>query len=91
MKDLAGRTAFVTGGANGIGLGLARVLLDQGCKVVIADIREDSIEQALVHLDNRRGDRDPARRRLARRLRRGGRRGRGADGAGHACSSTMPA
>ncbi|WP_114954117.1 SDR family NAD(P)-dependent oxidoreductase [Sphingosinicella terrae] len=53
MKDLAGRTAFVTGGANGIGLGLARVLLDQGCKVVIADIREESIEQALATLDNR--------------------------------------
>ena len=53
MKDLAGRTAFVTGGANGIGLGLARVLLDQGCKVAIADIREDSIEQALAVLDNR--------------------------------------
>ena len=53
MKDLAGRTAFVTGGANGIGLGLARVLLDQGCKVAIADIREDSIEAALASLDNR--------------------------------------
>jgi len=54
MKDLAGRTAFVTGGANGIGLGLARVLLDQGCKVAIADIREDSIEAALATLDNRK-------------------------------------
>jgi len=53
VKDLAGRTAFVTGGANGIGLGLARVLLDQGCKVVIADIREESIETALATLDNR--------------------------------------
>ena len=53
MKDLAGRTAFITGGANGIGLGLARVLLDLGCKVAIADIREDSIEQALATLDNR--------------------------------------
>jgi NAD(P)-dependent dehydrogenase (short-subunit alcohol dehydrogenase family) len=53
MKDLAGRTAFVTGGANGIGLGLARVLLDQGCKVAIADIREDSIRSALATLDNR--------------------------------------
>jgi NAD(P)-dependent dehydrogenase (short-subunit alcohol dehydrogenase family) len=53
MKDLAGRTAFVTGGANGIGLGLARVLLDQGCKVAIADVREDSIAAALAGLDNR--------------------------------------
>jgi NAD(P)-dependent dehydrogenase (short-subunit alcohol dehydrogenase family) len=53
MKDLAGRTAFITGGANGIGLGLARALLEEGCKIVIADIREDSIEQALKILDNR--------------------------------------
>ena len=53
MKDLAGRTAFVTGGANGIGLGLARRLLDEGCRVAIADIREDSIRQALKTLDNR--------------------------------------
>lgn len=53
MKELAGRTAFVTGGANGIGLGLARVLLDNGVKVAIADIREDAIAAALAGLDNR--------------------------------------
>ncbi|WP_321396930.1 SDR family NAD(P)-dependent oxidoreductase [Emcibacter sp.] len=52
MKDLAGRTAFITGGANGIGLGLARALLTEGCKVAIADIREDSLEAALKTLDN---------------------------------------
>lgn len=52
MKNLAGRTAFVTGGANGIGLGLARALLAEGCKVAIADIREDSIAAALKTLDN---------------------------------------
>jgi NAD(P)-dependent dehydrogenase (short-subunit alcohol dehydrogenase family) len=51
MEDLAGRTAFVTGGANGIGLGIARALLDEGCKVAIADIRPQSIEQALKSLD----------------------------------------
>ena len=51
MTDLAGRTAFVTGGANGIGLGLARALLAEGCKVAIADIREESIEQAVKMLD----------------------------------------
>jgi len=52
MSDLAGRTAFVTGGANGIGLGVARALLAQGCKVAIADIREDAIATALKTLDN---------------------------------------
>lgn len=52
MRDFAGRTAFVTGGANGIGLGLARALLAEGCKVAIADIREDAIASALKTLDN---------------------------------------
>lgn len=52
MKDLAGRTAFVTGGANGVGLGIARTLLAEGCKVAIADIREDAIDEALKLLEN---------------------------------------
>ncbi len=52
MTDLAGRTAFVTGGANGIGLGLARALLEEGCKVAIADIRRESIERAVNTLDD---------------------------------------
>jgi short-subunit dehydrogenase len=53
MKDYTGRTAFVTGGANGVGIGLVRQLLEEGCKVAIADIRQDSIDQALASLDNR--------------------------------------
>ncbi|GFM27597.1 SDR family NAD(P)-dependent oxidoreductase [Novosphingobium sp. PY1] len=52
MQDLSGRTAFVTGGANGVGLGLARALVAEGCKVAIADIREDALEQALKLLEN---------------------------------------
>jgi len=52
MKDIAGRTAFITGGANGIGLGLARALLAEGAKVAIADIRQDAIDSALKTLDN---------------------------------------
>jgi NAD(P)-dependent dehydrogenase (short-subunit alcohol dehydrogenase family) len=47
MKDFAGRTAFVTGGANGIGIGVVRALLAEGCKVAIADIRAESIDHAL--------------------------------------------
>lgn len=53
MKDFAGRTAFVTGGANGAGLGTVRGLLGEGCKVAIADIRQDAIDAALASLDNR--------------------------------------
>jgi NAD(P)-dependent dehydrogenase (short-subunit alcohol dehydrogenase family) len=52
MKDFAGRTAFVTGGANGIGIGIVRALLAEGCKVAIADIREEAIDAALKSLDN---------------------------------------
>lgn len=53
MKDIAGRTAFITGGASGIGLGVARKLLDAGAKVAIADIRQDHLDQAVAALDNR--------------------------------------
>jgi len=54
MKDFAGRSAFVTGGANGVGIGLVRALLAQGCNVAIADIRPASIDAALRALDNPR-------------------------------------
>jgi NAD(P)-dependent dehydrogenase (short-subunit alcohol dehydrogenase family) len=54
MKDFAGRTAFVTGGANGVGIGLVRALLAEGCNVAIADIRRGSIDRALEVLDNPR-------------------------------------
>ncbi|HYD25269.1 MAG TPA: SDR family NAD(P)-dependent oxidoreductase [Croceibacterium sp.] len=53
MKDFAGRTAFVTGGANGVGIGIVRNLLGEGCKVAIADIRQDSIDAALAGVDTR--------------------------------------
>jgi NAD(P)-dependent dehydrogenase (short-subunit alcohol dehydrogenase family) len=54
MKDFAGRTAFVTGGAHGVGIGLTRALLAQGCNVAIADIRAASVDAALKALDNPR-------------------------------------
>jgi NAD(P)-dependent dehydrogenase (short-subunit alcohol dehydrogenase family) len=53
MKDFAGRTAFVTGGANGIGIGVVRSLLAEGCNVAIADVRAESIERALKSLDGK--------------------------------------
>ena len=45
-----GRTAFVTGGASGVGLGLAKALLDAGAKVAIADVNDDAIAAALETL-----------------------------------------
>jgi NAD(P)-dependent dehydrogenase (short-subunit alcohol dehydrogenase family) len=53
MKDFAGRTAFVTGGANGIGIGVVRALLAEGCNVAIADVRAESIERALKSLEGK--------------------------------------
>lgn len=35
MEDVEGKTAFVTGGDSGIGLGIARALVDAGMKVAI--------------------------------------------------------
>jgi len=47
MEEVAGRTAFVTGGASGIGLGMAEAFAAAGMNVVIADLRPDHIEAAL--------------------------------------------
>ncbi|MGZ8281536.1 MAG: SDR family NAD(P)-dependent oxidoreductase [Allosphingosinicella sp.] len=46
MEDFRDRVAFVTGGASGIGLGIARALLGAGAKAVIADLRPDHLAEA---------------------------------------------
>jgi len=46
MEDLTGKVAFITGGASGIGFGMARAFLAEGMKVVLADWNEDHIARA---------------------------------------------
>ena len=50
MQNIAGKTGFVTGGASGIGLGIAKALLGAGMNVVIADIRQDHLDAAVAEL-----------------------------------------
>ena len=53
MKDFQGKVAFITGGASGLGLGLAKVFSEAGCKVVIADIRPSALDEALGYFRGR--------------------------------------
>ena len=46
MEHLRDKVSFITGGASGIGLGIARACLDAGMKVVIADVRRGELESA---------------------------------------------
>jgi len=48
IASFEGKTAFVTGGASGIGLGIAKVLATRGATVVLADLRQDHIDDALA-------------------------------------------
>jgi NAD(P)-dependent dehydrogenase (short-subunit alcohol dehydrogenase family) len=50
MKDLAGKTAFITGAASGIGLGVATRLAQAGVKVMMCDIDAGALEAAVAGL-----------------------------------------
>lgn len=47
MEEVSGKVAFITGGASGVGWGMAKTFLEAGMKVVIADIRRDHLDEAL--------------------------------------------
>jgi len=51
MKNLQGKTAIVTGGASGIGLGIAKALYRAGMNVAIADVQADALQSAAAGFD----------------------------------------
>lgn len=53
MKDFAGKVAFITGGGSGAGFGQAKVFSEAGCRVVIADVRQDHLDQAVAYFKER--------------------------------------
>ena len=48
MREFAGKTAFVTGGASGIGLSLGYAFAEAGMHVMLADIEAEPLEQAVA-------------------------------------------
>ena len=58
MKDLGGKTAFVTGAASGIGLGIATALAQAGVKVMLCDIEEAALAKAVEGLKQTNADVD---------------------------------
>jgi len=52
MRELAGKTAFVTGGAGGIGFALGRAFAQAGMKVMLADVETDALAAAVKSLSN---------------------------------------
>src|SRR5438132_1525940 len=53
--SLAGRTALVTGGGQGLGLGIVKVLSMAGANVVINDVVQERAASAAAAIDGSRG------------------------------------
>jgi NAD(P)-dependent dehydrogenase (short-subunit alcohol dehydrogenase family) len=54
MKDFDGKVAFITGGGSGAGFGQAKVFAEAGCRVVIADIRQDHLDEAKAYFRDKK-------------------------------------
>ncbi len=53
MQNVEGKVAFITGGASGIGLGMAIAFVDAGMKVVISDFRQDHLDESSAFFKER--------------------------------------
>ena len=49
--DITGRTAVISGAAGDIAYETARILLDEGCRLILTDIDEDELSEAVSRLD----------------------------------------
>ena len=58
MKHLEGKTAFVTGAASGIGLGIATALAQAGVKVMLCYIEKAALDKAVATLRETNADVD---------------------------------
>jgi NAD(P)-dependent dehydrogenase (short-subunit alcohol dehydrogenase family) len=54
MKNIEGKVAFITGGASGIGLGIAKACAKYGMKVIIADSRQDALDEAMKYFNEKK-------------------------------------
>ncbi len=50
MEDFSGKTAVITGAASGIGLELAKIFAEQGMNVVLADIEQQRLDEAVAEV-----------------------------------------
>lgn len=53
MRDLKGKTAFITGGASGLGLAMAHAFGEAGMNVMLGDIEEAPLAKAVADLETR--------------------------------------
>ncbi len=61
MSLLKDKTAVITGGAQGIGLAIAEAFVENGARVVLADLDGEAAERAAAELGERHGSPDLAR------------------------------
>ena len=52
MREVRGKTAFVTGGASGMGLAMARSFAKAGMKVVVADIEQTALDAVQAEFES---------------------------------------
>ena len=50
MKNFKGRTAVITGAASGFGLEASRIAAGLGMNIVMADVQQDALDEAVAEI-----------------------------------------